>query len=141
MTEFTLHERLAADTIEVARLPLSLVLLMNARQWPWLILVPRRAGLCEIHDLDAQDQTMLMREVVRASRILASLVKPDKINIGALGNVVPQLHVHVVARYKTDLAWPRPIWGAAAPEPYAETELRSWLQRLQTAFKATDEPA
>ena len=128
MAKFALHERLAADTIEVTRWPLSLVLLMNAHQWPWLILVPRRADIREIHELQEPDQRVLMVEIVWASRALTQLVKPHKINIGALGNVVPQLHVHVIARFTDDPAWPKPVWGTVAPEPYADDEL---LRRVE----------
>lgn len=131
MTEFSLHERLRADTVEVTRWPLSLVLLMNARQWPWLILVPRRPDIREIHELPASDRQLLMEEIVRASHVLGRTAQPDKINVGALGNLVPQLHVHVIARYKTDPAWPKPVWGAVSPEPYAEHDLADWLRRLR----------
>jgi len=123
MVKFSLHERLAADTIELTRWPLSIVLLMNARQWPWLILVPRRADIREIHELQEPDQRTLTAEIVRASRALTQLVKPHKINIGALGNVVPQLHVHVIARFTDDPAWPKPVWGTIPPEPYRPNEL------------------
>jgi diadenosine tetraphosphate (Ap4A) HIT family hydrolase len=132
MTGFTLHERLRADTVEIARWPLSLLLMMNARQWPWLILVPQRAGLREIHDLDAGDRTRLIEEIARASRCLETLFKPVKINVGALGNLVPQLHVHVIARFTDDPAWPGPVWGAAAPERYPEEELAKRVEQLQT---------
>ena len=98
MTDFILHEKLKADAIELARLDLTLLLLMNARQWPWLILVPQRPDVREIHELPALDRTILMDEVAHCSRLLTDLFKPDKINIGALGNIVPQLHVHVIAR-------------------------------------------
>lgn len=118
MTDFTLHERLAADALEIGAWQLSLVLLMNARQWPWLILVPQRVGISEIHDLDCPDRGLLVEEIARASRALQKLYRPDKINVGALGNIVPQLHVHVIARFAADPAWPRPVWGAVAPEPY-----------------------
>jgi diadenosine tetraphosphate (Ap4A) HIT family hydrolase len=97
---------------------LSLVLLMKARQWPWLILVPRRPDIREIHDLDRSDRGRLIEEIARAGRALQTLYRPDKINVGALGNIVPQLHVHVIARFTSDPAWPRPVWGAVAPEPY-----------------------
>lgn len=137
MTEFSLHERLRADTIEVARWPLSLVLLMHARQWPWLILVPQRADIREIHELRDSDQKTLMEEMVRASRCLIRLSNPDKINIGALGNLVPQLHVHVIARYRTDPAWPKPVWGSVAPEPYAAADLADCVSRLQVALEST----
>jgi len=118
MTDFILHERLAADALEIGAWQLSQVLLMKARQWPWLILVPRRADVGEIHDLDRPDRGLLMEEIARAGRALQRLYRPDKINVGALGNIVPQLHVHVIARFTADPAWPRPVWGAVAPEPY-----------------------
>jgi diadenosine tetraphosphate (Ap4A) HIT family hydrolase len=131
MAAFILHDRLKADTIEVARLDLSLLLLMNARQWPWLILVPRRPDIREIHELPALDRTILMDEISRCSRLLADLFKPGKINIGALGNIVPQLHVHVIARTTIDPAWPKPVWGTVAPEPYAPAELTERLDSLR----------
>jgi diadenosine tetraphosphate (Ap4A) HIT family hydrolase len=131
MTNFTLHERLAADTIEVTQWPLSLVLLMNARQWPWLILVPRRPAIREIYELAEPDQHALMSEIVRASERLTQLVRPDKINVAALGNAVPQLHVHVIARFTGDPAWPKPVWGTVPPEPYAQDELGRTLDRFR----------
>jgi diadenosine tetraphosphate (Ap4A) HIT family hydrolase len=132
MTEFTLHERLAADTVEVTRWPLSLVLLMNARQWPWLILVPRRPGIRELYELSQPDQQALMSEIVRASEGLSQLVHPDKINVAALGNAVPQLHVHVIARFTSDPAWPNPVWGTVPPEPYSADELARTLARFRS---------
>ena len=134
MAKFSLHERLRADTIELTRWPLSLVLLMNARQWPWLVLVPRRAEVREIHDLSESDQQTLMAEIVRASRGLSQLVRPDKINVGALGNVVPQLHLHVIARFTNDPAWPRPVWSAVPPEPYPDSELRQKVESLRRSL-------
>lgn len=131
MATFVLHEKLTADTIEVARLDLSLLLLMQARQWPWLILVPQRAGIREIHELAPDDRAVLMEEISRCSTLLAELFKPDKINIGALGNIVPQLHVHVIARTSADPAWPKPVWGAVAPEPYPPAELTARLDSLR----------
>jgi len=133
MAKFSLHERLRADTIELTRWPLSIVLLMNVRHWPWLVLVPRRAEIREIHELQETDQRALTAEIVRASRALTDLVKPHKLNIAALGNVVPQLHVHVIARFTDDPAWPKAVWGTAAPEPYAGNEL---LQRVESFKKA-----
>jgi diadenosine tetraphosphate (Ap4A) HIT family hydrolase len=133
MAKFSLHERLRADTTELTRWPLSLVLLMNARQWPWLVLVPRRADIREIHELPERDQHALTAEIVRASRSLMQLVQPHKINIAALGNVVPQLHVHVIARFTNDPAWPNAVWGAVPPEPYLANEL---LQKVKTFQRA-----
>ncbi len=131
MPKFSLHERLRADTIELTRWPLSLVLLMNARQWPWLILVPRRYGIREIYQLSDTDQATLMTEIVRASRSLAQQFRPDKINIGALGNLVLQLHVHVIARFADDPAWPGPVWGAVPPQPYPPERLQARVTELR----------
>ena len=134
MAKFSLHERLRADTIELTRWPLSHVLLMNVRHWPWLVLVPRRAEIREIHELSERDQHALTGEIVRASRCLTQLVQPHKINVAALGNVVPQLHVHVVARFTDDPAWPNPVWGAVPPEPYADGELLRKVKSFQQAL-------
>ena len=134
MAKFSLHERLRADTIELTRWPLSLVLLMNARQWPWLVLVPRQADMREIYELPERDQHALTAEIVRASRSLMQLVQPHKLNIAALGNVVPQLHVHVIARFTNDPAWPKPVWGAVPPEPYSAVELQQRLTSFQRAL-------
>src|SRR5262249_19189836 len=125
--------RLAADTIEVTRWPLSIVLLMNARQWPWLILVPRRADIREIHELQEPDQRVLMAENVRAAPAPTPPVQPPKINNRAAGEMGPQLHVHVIARFTDDPAWPKPVWGAIPPESYADDEL---LQRVEAFNRA-----
>jgi diadenosine tetraphosphate (Ap4A) HIT family hydrolase len=111
MTAFELDKRLAGDSVPVCELPLSAVRLMNERSWPWLILVPRRPGLAELIDLDADGRARLMEEIARAAEVLRTLYRPDKLNVAALGNVVHQLHVHVIARLRTDPAWPRPIWN------------------------------
>ena len=107
---WSLHPQLDADTSPVGDLPLSRVLAINDADYPWLILVPRRAGITEIADLGA-DAALLMREIVQVSRLLKRVTGCDKINIGAIGNVVPQLHVHIVARKKDDPLWPKPVWG------------------------------
>lgn len=108
---FTLDPRLTADTYPVTSLPLCDVLLMNDARYPWLILVPRRAGAVEISDLDADEQALLWQEVNRASAALRAAAPCDKLNLGALGNIVRQLHVHLVARREGDAAWPGPVWG------------------------------
>lgn len=131
---FDLHPTLARDTVAVARLPLCRVLLMKDRRFPWLILVPEREALREIHELPAADRAQLIEEVARASEVLARLFQPDKLNVGALGNVVPQLHVHVVARFAADSAWPGPVWGSGAALPYPESELEETRGRLASAF-------
>ncbi|WP_448203149.1 HIT domain-containing protein [Azospirillum sp. sgz302134] len=128
---FHLHERLAADTTPVIELALSRVLLMNNRVWPWLILVPARPGLTEIHQLDEAARHRLMDEIARASQALEGLFRPDKINVGALGNMVPQLHVHVIARTRSDPAWPGPVWGSGFAEPYDPAERDTLVEKLR----------
>jgi diadenosine tetraphosphate (Ap4A) HIT family hydrolase len=118
--DFKLDPRLAADTVYVADWALCRVLLMDDAQFPWLVLVPRRPGLAELDDLDADDRTRLLQEIQRAMQTLRDTVEYDKLNIGALGNIVRQLHVHVVARRRNDAAWPGPVWGHGRAVPYAE---------------------
>ncbi|GAB3526297.1 HIT domain-containing protein [Photobacterium alginatilyticum] len=108
---FSLHPRLAADTTVLGDLPLCRVLLSKEALGPWLILVPRRDEITEIHHLPEQDQLQLMRESSAVASLLETDYQADKINIGALGNLVPQLHVHHIARFQSDIAWPGPIWG------------------------------
>jgi diadenosine tetraphosphate (Ap4A) HIT family hydrolase len=123
MNVFTLDARLAADTVPVAELPLCRALLMNDARFPWLILVPAKPGLTELHALDPADAKSAWDEIARAANALQAHCSPDKINIGALGNIVRQLHIHVVARYDGDAAWPGPVWGAGTAEPYAPAAL------------------
>lgn len=115
---FTLHPQLEADTVLVGDFNLCTIRLMNDSRYPWLILVPRRQGIKEISDLHANDMDVLWGEVMKAHEALRGLIKPDKMNIAALGNMVPQLHFHVVARKKDDPAWPKPIWGHSPAVPY-----------------------
>ena len=115
---FELDPRLAKDAVFVADWPLCRVLLMDDAQFPWLVLVPRRAGLVELLDLDEPDRTRLMHEIQRAMHALRNLVECDKLNVGALGNIVRQLHVHVVARRRDDAAWPGPVWGHGPAHHY-----------------------
>lgn len=119
MDGFSLNERLAADTYRVIGLNLSLVLLMDDRRWPWLMLVPRRPGLREVHQLLPAERSILIEEIALLSAILAGR-GAYKVNVGALGNVVPQLHVHVVGRAPGDPAWPGPVWGHGLRESYPE---------------------
>jgi diadenosine tetraphosphate (Ap4A) HIT family hydrolase len=115
---WSLDSKLAADTVPVGDLGLSRVLLGNDANYPWLILVPRRPGLTEIIDLEENQQVLLLSEITLAARVLKSATKCDKLNIAALGNVVAQLHVHVIARTARDAAWPKPVWGAGPPAVY-----------------------
>jgi len=131
---FVLHERLVADTVEVCDWPLSRVLLCNDVNFPWLILVPMRDGLRDFHDLVPADRPLAMDEIDRASRALQEIHGSDKINVAALGNMVPQLHIHVIARFTTDAAWPGPIWGVVDAVPYEPAALAATLERLRGAF-------
>jgi diadenosine tetraphosphate (Ap4A) HIT family hydrolase len=132
---FALHPRLAQDTVEVARLSLCRVLVMKDRRFPWLVLVPERESVREIHELAPADRAALVEEIARTGEVLTLLFKPDKLNVGALGNLVPQLHVHVVARRATDPAWPGPVWGYGAAVPYEAGELEEIRERLSGAFR------
>jgi diadenosine tetraphosphate (Ap4A) HIT family hydrolase len=124
---FELDERLARDALVIGDWPLTRVLLMNDARWPWLILVPRREGLVELTDLELADQMQLMDEAGRASRFLKSRARADKINVCALGNIVRQLHLHVVARVVGDPAWPGPVWGHGAATPYDDGAARALI--------------
>jgi diadenosine tetraphosphate (Ap4A) HIT family hydrolase len=119
MPDFVLHPRLAADTVRVTDWTLSRVLLMNDARYGWLVLVPRRRGAVELFDLDETDRRVLIEEIARAAQILKAMSNATKINVGSLGNQVPQLHVHVVARRPGDPAWPGPVWEHSTAEPFA----------------------
>jgi diadenosine tetraphosphate (Ap4A) HIT family hydrolase len=119
---FALDPQLERDTAAVGDLPLSRVLLMNDSNFPWLIAVPRHAGAVEIFDLGAAERGQLMSELALLAQLLRDLTGCHKINIAAIGNVVSQLHVHVVARRRDDPLWPRPVWGAQPPRPYEAAE-------------------
>lgn len=127
-----LHPQLVADSLVLGDLPLCRVLLANDRQYPWLILVPKRAALREIHHLSEADQQQLMRESCAVAGVLENELSAEKINVAALGNMVPQLHVHHVARFSTDAAWPAPIWGKHPAKAYDKphSQVNLWQQRL-----------
>lgn len=125
---------LADDTHPVAQLGLCEVRLMDDANHPWLILVPRIAGAVEWIDLDEAQQAALSADISRASRALQAQFKPDKLNVAALGNQVPQLHVHVIARFRDDIAWPRPVWGNASALPYTPEQLVERIAALQVAL-------
>jgi diadenosine tetraphosphate (Ap4A) HIT family hydrolase len=130
---FLLADRLADDTVPLRDLPLCRVLLMNNRLFPWLVLVPRRPGARELHDLAPVDRALLVEEVAAASALVDRLFRPDKVNIGMLGNLVRQLHCHVVGRRTGDAAWPGPVWGGPA-EPYDGAERDRLVERLRGAY-------
>ncbi|WP_267220560.1 HIT domain-containing protein [Dyella silvae] len=130
-TGFALDPRLQADTRRVASLALCDVLLMNDTRFPWLVLVPRRADLVEICDLQADEQTLLWHEVNLASQALRATSPFDKLNLGALGNIVRQLHIHVVGRREGDAAWPGPVWGSGRALPYDADALASRMSELR----------
>ena len=131
---FTLNQKLKEDTAEIAQLQLSLVLLMKDCSFPWLILVPVREGICEIHELAEKDRSILIEEISLSSQVIKRLYSPDKINVGALGNIIHQLHIHVIGRFKTDRAWPGPVWGTGQAKPYSDEELQIACAKLHKAF-------
>jgi diadenosine tetraphosphate (Ap4A) HIT family hydrolase len=132
---FILDSRLVADTHAIGDLEFSRVLLMDDARFPWLILVPRRAGLRELIELSRDDQHLLLDEINSCAHVLHAMEKPDKLNIAALGNAVAQLHVHVIARFANDAAWPRPVWGCGERAPYSAETLRSRLTALRSALR------
>ena len=133
MSEFVLHDRLAADTAFVADWTLSRVLLMNDARYAWLALVPRRAGAVELFDLNESDRATLIEETARAGKLLKTIGAAAKINVGALGNLVPQLHMHVVARHPGDPAWPGPVWGHSPALPYTPAERDARIAQIVKA--------
>jgi diadenosine tetraphosphate (Ap4A) HIT family hydrolase len=130
---FALDPRLVADTLPVAALGLSDLRLMNDRRFPWLILVPRRPGVSEIVDLAEADRAALFGEIARVSETLRTVTRCHKLNVGVLGNIVRQLHIHVVARFASDAAWPGPVWGSGAAIPYAVSEAERLVAQLVAA--------
>jgi len=133
--DWSLHPQLAQDTVPVGDMPLARVLLARDANYPWLILVPRLPGLVELIDLEENAQVQLLGEIAAAARALKTSTKCDKLNIAALGNQVPQLHVHVIARRRTDVAWPKPVWGVKPPLAYEEGQQTSLLNSLHQLLK------
>lgn len=119
-TGFSLNPRLEADSIPVMDLRLSAVRLINDSRFPWIILIPRVAGAEELFDLNRSAQNFLMEEMAAVAKAMAAVSNPEKMNIGALGNIVRQLHVHVIARFPHDEAWPGPAWGVGTVVPYSD---------------------
>ena len=132
--QFTLHERLAADTVAVAELELCTLLLMRDHRFPWTVLVPRRPGLRDYHDLTRDDALVAFDEIKGVSNALDAEFRVDKLNVAALGNQVPQLHIHVIGRHEDDEAWPGPVWNAGpALNPDLAT-IEDWQRRLRARF-------
>jgi diadenosine tetraphosphate (Ap4A) HIT family hydrolase len=128
---FELDSRLQNDTFFVCDLTLSRVLLMNDSQFPWLILVPMRNDVAEIIDLTEQEQQMLLSESAKVSKAMQKLFSPYKLNVAALGNVVRQLHVHHVARFENDVAWPKPVWGNQSSVAYEKSDAAEIISELK----------
>jgi diadenosine tetraphosphate (Ap4A) HIT family hydrolase len=129
-TLFLLHPQLVQDTIELADFPLCKLLLCNDSAYPWFILVPKVANTSEIYQLDWQQQQQLLNESSLLSELLMQVFAGDKMNVAALGNMVEQLHVHHVVRFKTDAQWPKPIWGQQAAKPYSEAEITVLKEKI-----------
>lgn len=138
MTRFHLDPRLSGDTTPVVELPLSLVLLHHDANYPWTILVPRVPGAVEIADLSAAERAVLTEEIVAVGDAVRSLTGCHKLNVAALGNQVPQLHVHVIGRFRDDPAWPGPVWGAAAPKPRSLETRDALIEALRQRLERTE---
>ena len=130
-SDWSLHSQLQKDTIDIGDLPLCRVLVIKDAHYPWLLLVPRRPDAVEIIDLEEVEQAQLMTEISRVARALKAITQCDKLNVAALGNVVPQLHVHIIARRTGDAAWPRPVWGVAPPLAHDAAEVQTFISALR----------
>lgn len=131
---FVLDPRLAQDTVPLGDFPLCRLLLSNDSNYPWFILVPRRAGISELFQLNAADQLQLWQETTALSQALSDAFNADKLNVAALGNIVSQLHMHVIVRYQKDAAWPAPVWGKHPAQPYTSQQLSDLRDRLQSVL-------
>lgn len=131
---FILDSRLEQDTLPIGDFPLCRLLLMNDAQYPWFILVPRREAVSELFQLDAADQQQLWRETTAFAEIVKDSFGADKMNVATLGNVVSQLHMHVIARSRDDAAWPAPVWGRHQPKPYTQDQAAAIRARLKTVL-------
>jgi len=134
MIQFDLNPRLEGDSYPVTDLGLCAVRLMKDANYPWVLMVPRKSDLIEIIDLDARDRGLLIEEIAAVSAALKQATDCEKLNVGALGNQVSQLHVHVIARFRDDAAWPGPIWGAVPPEPYEQDKADQLITALKSAL-------
>jgi diadenosine tetraphosphate (Ap4A) HIT family hydrolase len=132
--EISLDPRLAMDSIAIGKFALCEVRLQDDARFPWLVLVPQREGLIELFDLSEAERATAIEEVSQCGAALRAVTQCFKINVGALGNIVRQLHIHIVARNESDVAWPGPVWGASARVPYGETEKAELIARLRSAL-------
>lgn len=137
---FELHTRLKANCAVIGDLPLCRLLLMDDANYPWCILVPRRNGIREIYELSEPDQQQLLRESSTLARVMMEVFAAEKMNIAALGNVVPQLHVHHIARYARDAAWPKPVWDVVPKVAYTQEALEERITRLKAGMTGSGFP-
>ena len=134
MNEFKLNSRLLEDSTFITKLNVSQVRLNHDVRFPWLILIPEIAGLKELHDIPDEKQAIVQKEVNFCSAALQELTSADKMNVAALGNLVPQLHIHVIARRQDDSAWPQPVWSAGEAKPYEEENLAKLVNKLRQSL-------
>jgi diadenosine tetraphosphate (Ap4A) HIT family hydrolase len=130
MSDFILHSKLAADTFEVLSLKVSQLLLMNDARYPWLILVPEVSDMRDLHNLSTKQYHSVTQEIAQVSKVLESVTQAHKMNVGALGNMVPQLHIHIIARQTNDAAWPAPVWGVGEAQPYSQDAAKILVQQI-----------
>ena len=130
MSDFILHSKLAADTFEVLRLEVSQLLLMNDARYPWLILVPQVSDMRDLHNLSSKQYHAVTQEIAQVSKVLESATQAHKMNVGALGNMVPQLHIHIIARQTNDAAWPAPVWGGGEAQAYSQDAAKTLVQQI-----------
>lgn len=128
---FTLHPRLAADSQWIGELALCQVRLINDQRFPWLLLIPQRPNITELHELNAEDYIQLFEEIRQLAAPFQRLYQADKLNVATLGNMVPQLHLHLVARHSQDAAWPGPVWGNGQAIPYSEENLTKQVDLIR----------
>jgi diadenosine tetraphosphate (Ap4A) HIT family hydrolase len=132
--EWQLDSRLARDAWPIGDLLLSQVLILNEARFPWVLLVPRRANVVELIDLEPADQVQLTTEIACVGGALRAITTCDKLNVAAIGNIVSQLHVHIVARWRNDVAWPKPVWGLLPPQAYETVEFTRFSDALRSAL-------
>jgi len=125
-----LHPQLKKDCFVLGEFTLCTLLLLNDANYPWFILLPKRENITELHHLTATDQQQLLKESMFFSQCMEQIFQPDKLNIAALGNIVPQLHIHHIARYRSDACWPEPVWGKVTPIPYTEEKLKTVKKQI-----------